>query len=97
MTSARQMLQQPGIAQELESCPKELLTELAFTFAAFQPAILDEGLKGEPAGAAAKQDRRGGSRKGRHVYACRQQGGMGLCVMHGCLARGRLGVVAERC
>eukprot|EP00198_Chlamydomonas_reinhardtii_P008649 XP_001697986.1 predicted protein [Chlamydomonas reinhardtii] len=46
VTSARQMLQQPGIAQELESCPKELLTELAFTFAAFQPAILDEGLKG---------------------------------------------------
>ncbi|KAG2432387.1 hypothetical protein HYH02_012959 [Chlamydomonas schloesseri] len=46
VSDARAVLQQQGIVQELESCPKELLTELAFTFAAFQPAILDEGLKG---------------------------------------------------
>ncbi|PNW80738.1 hypothetical protein CHLRE_07g327750v5 [Chlamydomonas reinhardtii] len=41
---ASQLLQEPEAAEELAGCPKEVLSELCFTFAAFQPALLDEGL-----------------------------------------------------
>ncbi|KAG2442062.1 hypothetical protein HYH02_009853 [Chlamydomonas schloesseri] len=41
---ASQLLQEPELADELAACPEGLLWELAFTFAAFQPALLDEGL-----------------------------------------------------
>lgn len=46
LDAAEQLLQEPGIGYELMGVEDAVLHELAFTLAAYQPAVLDEEIKG---------------------------------------------------